>query len=114
MIPLFIYRNKHPANLVCLAIFVSNSLNILMCYLLLIMAIQSCIHAVHAQVLASCTHLYISLSTLQTFCLSVSVGTACSVFAPEIVLEAVVLTAAIVGGLAAYSFHATRKGKDFT
>jgi FtsH-binding integral membrane protein len=70
MIPLFIYRNKHPANLICLAIF--------------------------------------------TFCLSVSVGTACSVFAPEIVLEAVVLTAAIVGGLAAYSFHATRKGKDFT
>lgn len=66
------------------------------------------------QVLAICTYPYVILSTLQTFCLSVSVGTACSVFAPEIVLEAVVLTAAIVGGLAAYSFHATRKGKDFT
>jgi protein lifeguard len=51
---------------------------------------------------------------LQTFCLSVSVGAACSVYAPEIVLEAVVITAAIVSGLAAYSFHATRKGKDFT
>ena len=63
---------------------------------------------------AICIHLKLVLFTLQTFCLSVSVGTACSVFAPEIVLEAVVLTAAIVGGLAAYSFHATRKGKDFT
>ena len=103
MIPLFIYRNKHPANLICLAIFVSDSLDILMLP-----------PADHARVLAICTRLTIILSALQTFCLSVSVGTACSVFAPEIVLEAVVLTAAIVGGLAAYSFHATRKGKDFT
>jgi FtsH-binding integral membrane protein len=70
MIPLFIYRNKHPVNLALLGAF--------------------------------------------TLCLSVSVGAACSIYAPEVVLEAVALTAAIVGGLTAYSFYATRKGKDFT
>jgi hypothetical protein len=32
---------------------------------------------------------------------------------PVVVLEAVALTAAIVGGLTAYSFYATRTGKDF-
>lgn len=32
---------------------------------------------------------------------------------PMVVLEAVALTAAIVSGLTAYSFYATRAGKDF-
>ena len=32
---------------------------------------------------------------------------------PVVVLEAVALTAAIVGSLTAYSFYATRTGKDF-
>ena len=36
-----------------------------------------------------------------------------SVQQPVVVLEAVALTAAIVGGLTAYSFYATRTGKDF-
>lgn len=35
-------------------------------------------------------------------------------FAPHIVLEALAITAAIVLGLTAYAFHASRKGKDFT
>ena len=51
---------------------------------------------------------------MQTLCLSVTVGAACSMYAPAVVLEAVALTAAIVSSLTAYSFWATRKGKDFT
>lgn len=41
---------------------------------------------------------------LQTLFMSVSVGAACSAYAPFIVLEAVVLTAAIVGALTAYRY----------
>ena len=51
---------------------------------------------------------------MQTFFLSISVGAACSAFAPMIVLEAVLLTSAIVGALTVYSFWATKRGKDFT
>ena len=50
----------------------------------------------------------------QTFSLSIGVGTACTVFAPEIILEALIITAGIVLALTAYAFHASRKGKDFT
>lgn len=109
MIPLYIYRNKHPTNLICLGAFVSHlHINIqLSCRL------TSCF--INCSISATVRVAVTSLCCLmQTLCLSVSVGAACSVYAPAIVLEAVVLTAAIVGGLAAYSFHATRKGKDFT
>jgi len=49
-----------------------------------------------------------------TFLLSITVGTACSVYAPAIVLQALVLTTGVVGGLTAYTFWAVRKGQDFT
>ena len=50
---------------------------------------------------------------LQTACLSIGVGTACTLYQPFIVLEAVVLTASIVVGLTAYTFYAARKGANF-
>jgi FtsH-binding integral membrane protein len=49
-----------------------------------------------------------------TACLSIGVGTACTAAAPSIVLEALVITAAIVIGLTVYAFRAARKGQDFT
>ena len=52
--------------------------------------------------------------SVQTICLSIGVGTACTMFAPGVVLEALVITAAIVIGLTAYAFWASRRGKDFT
>lgn len=70
LIPLWIWKDRHPLNLALLAVF--------------------------------------------TLFMSVSVGAACSAYAPFIVLEAVVLTAAIVGALTAYSFHASKKGVDFS
>ena len=45
---------------------------------------------------------------------SVSAGLACTFAAPALVLQAVCLTAAAVAGLTAYTFWATRKGKEFT
>lgn len=50
----------------------------------------------------------------QTASLSVGVGTACTVYEPVIVLEALVLTATIVLSLTAYTFHAARKGYSFS
>ena len=44
----------------------------------------------------------LALLAVFTLCMSVSVGAACTAYAPLIVLEAVVLTAAIVGALTAY------------
>lgn len=41
------------------------------------------------------------------------VGTACTVYEPVVVLEALSLTAAIVLGLTAYTFHAASKGYSF-
>lgn len=49
----------------------------------------------------------------QTASLSVGVGTACTVYKPVVVLEALALTASIVLGLTAYTFHAARKGYSF-
>ena len=49
----------------------------------------------------------------QTASLSVGVGTACTVYEPAVVLEALCLTAAIVLGLTTYTFHAARKGYSF-
>jgi FtsH-binding integral membrane protein len=48
-----------------------------------------------------------------TAVLSVSVGSACTLYQPFIVLEALALTAIIVTGLTLYTFHAARKGVDF-
>ena len=49
----------------------------------------------------------------QTASLAVGVGSACTLYEPRIVLEALCLTAAIVLGLTAYTFHAARKGHSF-
>ena len=46
--------------------------------------------------------------------LSVTVGVACSFYPSVVVLEALALTAAIVVGLTAYTFHAIKKGADFS
>lgn len=46
--------------------------------------------------------------------MSLSVGLVCSAYTPLVVLEALAITAAIVVGLTAYTFHATRKGHDLT
>ncbi|CAL8464756.1 g4291 [Coccomyxa elongata] len=52
-------------------------------------------------------------TSFQTASLSVGVGTACTVYKPVVVLEALALTAAIVLGLTAYNFHAVRKDYSF-
>lgn len=51
---------------------------------------------------------------LWTFLLSITVGTACSIYAPAIVLQGLVITSGVVGGLTMYTFWAVRKGQDFT
>jgi hypothetical protein len=43
----------------------------------------------------------------------VGVGSACTLYEPAIVLEALCMTAAITLGLTAYTFHAARKGHSF-
>ncbi|CAL5229149.1 g12423 [Coccomyxa viridis] len=48
-----------------------------------------------------------------TACMAVGLGTACTVYEPAIVLEALCLTAAIVVGLTLYTFYAVRKGVSF-
>lgn len=70
LIPLYIYRQKHPLNLVLLG-----------CW---------------------------------TPVFSVTVGMACAYYQPAIVLEALVITAAVVIGLTLYAFHATKRGVDFS
>ena len=45
--------------------------------------------------------------------MAVGLGTACTVYEPAIVLEALCLTAAIVVGLTLYTFYAVRKGVSF-
>lgn len=70
MIPLYMYKDKHPHNLVLLGTW--------------------------------------------TGIMSLSVGLVCSVYTPVVVLEALAITAAIVAGLTAYTFYATRKGHDLT
>ncbi|KAL8128770.1 hypothetical protein V2J09_017925 [Rumex salicifolius] len=70
MWPLYVYQQKHPHNLVLLALF--------------------------------------------TICLSVTVGVACANTEGRIVLEALILTSAVVFSLTAYTFWASKKGKDFS
>eukprot|EP00898_Chlorokybus_atmophyticus_P002504 jgi/Chlat1/3254/Chrsp22S03432 len=50
---------------------------------------------------------------LWTVAISLTVGVACSFVAGVVVLEALILTAAVVGGLTAYTFYAVKQGKDF-
>ncbi|PSC76224.1 BI1 isoform A [Micractinium conductrix] len=70
LIPLYIYRQQHPTNLILLFAW--------------------------------------------TPIFSVTVGMACSFYAPYIVLEALMITAGVVAGLTAYTFHATKRGVDFS
>ncbi|XP_042469436.1 BI1-like protein [Zingiber officinale] len=51
---------------------------------------------------------------LFTVCLSLSIGVACANTQGRIVLEALILTSAVVASLTGYSFWASRKGKDFS
>eukprot|EP00884_Botryococcus_braunii_P000946 jgi/Botrbrau1/10852/Bobra.0025s0030.1 len=50
---------------------------------------------------------------LWTVCISVGVGSACTLYEPAVVLEALVITAAVVTALTVYTFHAARKGVKF-
>lgn len=51
---------------------------------------------------------------LFTVCLSLTVGVTCANTDGKIVLEALILTAAVVSSLTAYTFWAAKKGKDFS
>lgn len=51
---------------------------------------------------------------LWTALMSVSLGMACSLYAPLVVLEAVALTAGVVTFLVLYAHYAVRKGLDFS
>ena len=53
------------------------------------------------------------LCCVQTAAMSVGVGTACTLYEPFVVLEALVLTASITLSLTAYTFYAARKGQSF-
>lgn len=58
--------------------------------------------------------LNLGLLAVWTLLMSTTVGMTCSAYAPLVVLEAVAITAGIVFGLTAYTFHGTRQGKDFS
>lgn len=51
---------------------------------------------------------------LFTVCLSLSIGVACANTEGKIVLEALILTSAVVASLTGYTFWASKKGKDFS
>ncbi|XP_058082213.1 BI1-like protein [Magnolia sinica] len=51
---------------------------------------------------------------LFTVCLSLSVGIACANTKGRIVLEALILTSAVLASLTGYTFWASKKGKDFS
>ncbi|KAK9835412.1 hypothetical protein WJX81_007898 [Elliptochloris bilobata] len=50
---------------------------------------------------------------LWTAAMSVGVGTACTLYEPFVVLEALALTASVTTSLTAYTFYAARKGQSF-
>eukprot|EP00897_Mesotaenium_endlicherianum_P006195 jgi/Mesen1/5603/ME000282S04755 len=58
--------------------------------------------------------LNLALLGVWTASLSVLVGAVCSATSGLLVVEALVLTAAVVGSLTAYTFYATSKGHDFS
>lgn len=51
---------------------------------------------------------------LFTACLSLTVGVGCANTDGRIVLEALILTSAVVASLTGYTFWASKKGKDFS
>ncbi|KAK3025290.1 hypothetical protein RJ639_044092 [Escallonia herrerae] len=51
---------------------------------------------------------------LFTSCISLTVGVSCANTDGKIVLEALILTSAVVSSLTAYTFWASKKGKDFS
>ncbi|GFZ14059.1 bax inhibitor-1 family protein [Actinidia rufa] len=51
---------------------------------------------------------------LFTLCLSLTVGVSCANTDGRIVLEALILTSAVVASLTGYTFWASKKGKDFS
>ncbi|KAF9607165.1 hypothetical protein IFM89_032387 [Coptis chinensis] len=51
---------------------------------------------------------------LFTICMSVTIGVVCAKTEAKIVLEALILTSAVVAGLTGYTFWAAKKGKDFS
>eukprot|EP00262_Sarcandra_glabra_P009842 TRINITY_DN244_c0_g1_i1.p1 TRINITY_DN244_c0_g1~~TRINITY_DN244_c0_g1_i1.p1 ORF type:complete len:242 (-),score=17.89 TRINITY_DN244_c0_g1_i1:266-991(-) len=51
---------------------------------------------------------------LFTVCLSLSVGVACANTQGKIVVQALILTSAVVSSLTGYTFWAAKKGKDFS
>lgn len=55
----------------------------------------------------------LALLGLWTASISLTVGITCSTYSGPIVLEALLLTAAVVVSLTAYTFYAARKGQDF-
>lgn len=99
LIPLYMYKAKHPTNLFLLAAWVSPTR-------------PRCPPRTAPPPPSP------SPPTLtpppQTGIFSVSVGLACTFFAPALVLEALVLTAGVVGALTLYTFWATKRGQDFT
>lgn len=56
----------------------------------------------------------LAILAVWTFLMSITVGTACSIYAPTIVLQGLILTSGVVVGLTMYTFWAVRKGHDFT
>lgn len=99
LIPLHIYKNSHPLNLALLGAWVS--------------AAAAVARSPPTPLLPVATHHH-PLSRPQTAVFSVSVGLACSMASPVLVLEAVVITAGVTAALTAYTFWATARGRDFT
>jgi FtsH-binding integral membrane protein len=58
--------------------------------------------------------LNLAILALWTTLISITVGTACSLYAPTIVLQGLILTSGVVVGLTGYTFWAVRRGHDFT
>lgn len=112
LIPLYFYQRKHPLNLVLLGVWVSLQSTAVINHAafhlpsMLLPDAKGCICLTR-----NCNGLVLLL--MQTALLSVSVGTTCTFYKPEIVLEALALTAAIVVALTVYTFNAARKGANF-
>ena len=131
-------RRKHPHNLIILGAWVRTPVvPAQQCFQLVPNRCRSCICGVrmHAHCMVCrlclcmmwrrsqlCTHCAICIFSAdgaaagvgaQTAAMSVGVGTACTLYEPLVVLEALVLTASITLSLTAYTFYAARKGQSF-
>lgn len=120
LIPVYIYKDQHPTNLILLAGWVRMKSA----------APQAC-NVMHAcitpnpSLMKIIQHYLDKLSHdahgcfppsvfVQTGAFSVTVGLACTFYAPAIVVQAVLITAGVVAGLTAYTFWATKRGVEFT